>query len=133
MIDAAASQRCALARALALASLVALLLALLWQFATLPGVPVATRAVLWALVALPLLVFLPGMVRGQWKTYQWLCFVVLLYFMQLSTRLFAPQATFLHWTEIALVGILFTSSMLYARWRRRALALRPEGGDNNGN
>lgn len=123
--------RTALARRVAIGSLLALLLALL--FATAAAAPLPTRVVLAAFATMPLVVFLPGMLRGQWKTFQWLCFVVLLYFMQVVLRLFGPQATLLHWLELLLVCTVFISSMLYARWRRGAAGDAETGDATDGN
>lgn len=46
-------------------------------------------ASVWVLLAVklvPLLLFLPGVLRARSKTYQWLCFVILIYFTDATMR-----------------------------------------------
>jgi len=45
--------------------------------------------IIWVAYLLPLLIFLPGMLRDRLRSYVWLCFVALLYFVRLVERLFA--------------------------------------------
>ncbi|MHA7817067.1 MAG: DUF2069 domain-containing protein [Pseudohaliea sp.] len=90
--------------------------------------------IIWVAYLLPLLIFLPGMLRDRLRSYVWLCFVVLLYFVRLVERLFAePGALPPIVGTIAAVG-LFTCAMLYVRKRgpqlRRAAA--PAPGDTDG-
>jgi uncharacterized membrane protein len=57
-----------------------------------------TRAapwVVWLGLLLPLLIFVPGMLRDKLRSYIWLCFVSLLYFMRLVVALFAEPANHL--------------------------------------
>lgn len=73
----------------------------------------------WLLKLLPLLVFLPGMLRDNLRSYIWLCFVCLVYFMVLVQRVFAHPDSLLVAGGLAAVVILFTSAMLYVRWGAR--------------
>ncbi len=77
--------------------------------------------VVWLAFLLPLLIFLPGMVRDNLRSYIWLCFVSLLYFMRLVVALFARPGDPLATTGMVAVVILFLSAMLYVRWRAREL------------
>jgi uncharacterized membrane protein len=78
-------------------------------------------AVVWVMRVLPLLVFVPGLWKDNLRSYIWLCFVCLLYFMVLVLRLFAePGNGLLALAMLSLVS-LFVSSMLYVRWRAREL------------
>ena len=67
-----------------------------------------------------LLLFLPGMLRDNLRSFIWLCFVSLLYFTKLVERLFADPGDALSTAGMAAVVCLFTSAMLYVRWRARA-------------
>lgn len=69
----------------------------------------------------PLLLFLPGMLRDRLRSFIWLCFICLLYFIVLVQRLFLQPDNLLVIAGTALVVTLFTSSMLYVRWRAREL------------
>jgi uncharacterized membrane protein len=81
--------------------------------AALRGVP----WIIWCGKVLPLLIFLPGMLRDRLRSFIWLCFVVLLYFITLVERLFAqPDSTLASVGMVAVVG-LFVSAMLYVKVR----------------
>ncbi|MFT5711049.1 MAG: putative membrane protein [Halioglobus sp.] len=75
----------------------------------------------------PLLIFLPGMVRENLRSYVWLCFVSLLYFISLVERLFAQPDSLLATAGMIAVVSLFISSMLFVRWRARELKSSPPG------
>ena len=77
--------------------------------------------ILWVGKLLPLLLFLPGMLRGRLRSYIWLCFVSLLYFISLVERLLAQPDSSLAQTGMVAVILLFVSAMMYSRWRSREL------------
>ena len=77
--------------------------------------------VIWLGKLLPLLIFLPGMMRDNLRTYIWLCFVSLLYFIALVERLFARPDNPLAIIGMVAVVVLFVAAMLYVRWRAREL------------
>ncbi|KGE05291.1 DUF2069 domain-containing protein [Pseudohaliea rubra] len=90
--------------------------------------------IIWVAYLVPLLIFLPGMLRDRLRSYVWLCFVSLLYFIRLVERLFAePGAPAPIVGMVAVIG-LFTCAMLYVRQRgpqlRRAEDSAP--GDTDG-
>ena len=70
---------------------------------------------------LPLLIFLPGMLKENLRSYIWLCFVSLLYFISLVERLVAQPDSLL--AAIGLFGVvtLFIAAMMFVRWRAREL------------
>jgi uncharacterized membrane protein len=70
---------------------------------------------------MPLLIFVPGMRKDNLRSYIWLCFVCLGYFMVLVQRMFAQPDSLLVATGLAAVVLLFIASMLYVRWRAREL------------
>ena len=78
-------------------------------------------AVIWALRILPLLVFLPGVFRDRPRTYIWLCFVILLYFLTVVLRLFYNPADPVAWVAMACIVTGFVGAMMYARWRSQEL------------
>jgi uncharacterized membrane protein len=80
----------------------------------LPGVIAAVKV-------LPLLLFAPGMLRDNLRSYIWLCFVCLLYFTVLVVRVFADPADLRGVIGLGAVVVLFIAAMLYVRWRARAL------------
>lgn len=77
--------------------------------------------IIWLGKLLPLLIFLPGMCRDNLRSYIWLCFVCLLYFIAQVERLFAQPGHPLVVVGTIAVVTLFTAAMLYVRWRAREL------------
>lgn len=77
--------------------------------------------IIWLGTLLPLLAFLPGMRRDSLRSFIWLCFVTLLYFIALVERAFATPGQLLPWLGLAAVTILFGSAMFYVRWRAQEL------------
>ena len=109
-------ERTAITRRAALASLTVLVLTqLLDSWVRQPPL------VIWALRVVPLLIFVPGLIRDNLRTYIWLCFVILLYFITLVLRLFNDPADPVAWVGMISVVIFFTAAMMYARWRAREL------------
>ena len=83
--------------------------------------------IIWLGKLVPLLIFLPGMVRENLRSYVWLCFVSLLYFISLVERLFAQPDSLLAIAGMFAVVCLFISSMFFVRWRARELKSSPAG------
>ncbi len=81
---------------------------------------------IWALKLLPLLIFLRGMLQDNLRSFIWLCFVCLGYFMILVQRLFAQPGSLLVITGMVAVVVLFTAAMFYVRWRARELRATDE-------
>ncbi|MDG1945398.1 MAG: DUF2069 domain-containing protein [Halioglobus sp.] len=77
---------------------------------------------IWAVKLLPLMMFLPGMLRDNLRSYIWLCFICLGYFLVLVQRVFAQPDSPLLISGLVAVVVLFIAAMLYVRWR--ALELR---------
>lgn len=76
---------------------------------------------IWSLKIVPLLMFVPGMLRDNLRSYVWLCFMTLGYFLILVQRIFAQPDDPSVILGLASVVILFTAAMLYVRWRAQAL------------
>jgi uncharacterized membrane protein len=79
----------------------------------------------WLIQCVPLLLFVPGLLRQSYRSHSWLCFVTLLYFIPASTQVVmslgyrgaepAPG----HWSDeliLLLVVILFFAATLSSRW-----------------
>jgi uncharacterized membrane protein len=110
------------ARRMALASYALLVLLLSVEIFGIVRLQPQTRAFLWVIWIGPLLVFLPGLLRGTWKSYLWMCFVLMVYFMVVCSNLFDPRNGLIDWIILGLICVLFTTAMMYARWRQRELA-----------
>ena len=79
---------------------------------------------IWLLKLLPLLIFLPGMLKDKLRSYIWLCFVCLGYFLILVQRIFAQPDSLLVGSGLFAVVVLFIAAMMYVRWRARELGGR---------
>jgi uncharacterized membrane protein len=85
--------------------------------------------VIWVGKLLPLLIVLPGMLRDHLRSYIWLCFVTMLYFIALVERVFAVPDSVPAWIGLGAVICLFLGAMFYVRQRARQLrSAAPEGG-----
>jgi uncharacterized membrane protein len=80
-----------------------------------------TPTLIWIMRVLPLLVFLPGIIADNLRSYIWLCFVCLLYFMTLVLRLFADPHSIVAILGMISVVSLFITGMFYVRWRAQEL------------
>lgn len=76
---------------------------------------------IWWVKLFPLLLFLPGMLRDNLRSYIWLCFVCLGYFLILVQRVFATPESLIVWVGLLANVVLFVAAMLYVRWRARQL------------
>jgi len=70
---------------------------------------------IYFLYLLPLVIFIPGIIRGEIRTLIWLGFVLLLYFAIAVGRMSNPEPLFLDIVELALIVILFISASVTAR------------------
>ena len=75
--------------------------------------------VIWVIQIIPLLLFVAGLHRAQLRSYAWLCFVVLLYFMHGVLVAFQPQRLWLGLIEVTLCSLLFILLILFIRQYRK--------------
>lgn len=71
---------------------------------------------LWLVQSIPLLIFIPGLKQQRFRTYSWICFVILLYFTWSVVNAMSP---FVRWQDILVVAlsvIIFISAMMISRW-----------------
>ena len=71
--------------------------------------------IVYFLYLLPLVILIPGIIRGEIRTLIWLGFVLLLYFAIAVGRMSNPEPLFLDIVELALIVILFISASVTAR------------------
>lgn len=101
-------------------SLIALIvLCVLWETVLAPVRPGGT---LLALKALPLLLPLRGVLRGNLYTYQWASMLMLLYFMEGIVRATSDPGVSANvaWIEVLLSTVFFWCAVLYVRPAKRA-------------
>lgn len=71
---------------------------------------------------LPLILFLPGMARENYRSLSMLCFVTLFYFTVIVVRLGAPGHSPMDWISVVLISVLFCAAMMFSRWKQYDLA-----------
>lgn len=109
--------RLRIARLLSLLQLIALvLLLLMWNlwFADLHG---ARIGVISSIELAPLLLVAPGMLLGSARVHAWACFMMNLYFIKGVLAWIDPARAWLGAAETLLSVGLFTSALLYTRWK----------------
>jgi uncharacterized membrane protein len=87
----------------------------------------------WTLLLIPclsLLMFVPGMLRQHARTYNWLCFVILMHFTVGVSNAMAPNGAWNDYLQTLLCVILFISAMMTSRWLQawQAQSLNAEQG-----
>ena len=69
----------------------------------------------------PLLIFIPGLIKENYKSISLLCFITLPYFIVAVNHLFAPNYHWLDLLELIIVVVLFHSTMMFSRWKQYSL------------
>ncbi|AFU98319.1 DUF2069 domain-containing protein [Simiduia agarivorans] len=111
-----AARKARLGQRIALISTAALILNAAVEQLTEPSV----RWTLLLLQSIPLLMFVPGMLANHHRTYSWLCFVVLFYFIVGVTNVMSPLADTFGWVLLAASTLLFMAAMMTSRWLQQA-------------
>ena len=65
----------------------------------------------------PLLLLAPGMLVGNTRSHSWTCFVVNLYFIKGALAAYDPNRSVFGALEMLASLAVFTSALLYVRWR----------------
>ncbi|MGV8917474.1 MAG: DUF2069 domain-containing protein [Pseudomonas sp.] len=93
----------------------ALLLAVYYlAFADLHG---ARPWVILSIELVPLILLTPGMLSGSARGHSWTCFVVNLYFIKGALAIYDPSRSLFGALEMLASVAVFTTSLLYVRWR----------------
>ena len=78
---------------------------------------------LWFVKVIPLLIFVPGFLKLRYRTYSWLCFAILPYFIWI-TPLVVGRGSWSDWVLVSLIVIIFISAMMTSRWLQQRSYLR---------
>jgi uncharacterized membrane protein len=77
----------------------------------------ARRGVILAIELVPLLMLAPGMLSGSPRGYSWTCFVINLYFIKGAVAAYDPNRWLFGVLEMLASVAVFSSALLYVRWR----------------
>lgn len=109
------SQRLRLARGITWASYCLLIVSLIAG-----GIVSGTPLILLVFAVIPLLIFIPGLVKQNHRSINMLCFVTLLYFTAIVANLFEPDRSLFDVSAVIAVVTLFIVAMMYSRWKQRS-------------
>ncbi len=101
--------------ATALSYLAMLSLFTFWHFSRSAG----PNWVIYLLQSLPLLALAPGLLQKYYRSYSWLCFLMLIYFVKAIDGAFMSSAQWSDFTFLALTITTFIAAMLASRWLQR--------------
>lgn len=68
---------------------------------------------------LPLVALLPGMLKNRYRSFSWLCFILLFYFIFAVERVFSSLRGLQDFIFVTIVVALFIASMMASRWLQR--------------
>ncbi len=77
----------------------------------------ASRLLMYSVKLIPLIIFIPGLLKMSPRTHIWICFVVLLYFIQSVVNAWLSQGNLFDLVTCATTVSLFISSMMFVRWK----------------
>lgn len=72
----------------------------------------------WWIMLPPLLLVLPGLLKNHYRSYLWLCFILLLYITASIVDVMMPGRGWQHGVLLVLSLTLFFSAMMTSRWQR---------------
>lgn len=118
-------------RYLVLGSFIALLLLFSYWYLLVNPFNSEKPWVVWLLHVLPLAAFIPVMKSGNPKGHAWLCFMLLLYFIEATlTALLSIHSQLFGLAYALLTVVLFTSAMLFTRWASQWQRAQVESGND---
>ncbi len=77
--------------------------------------------ILWTVLLVPCLsvgMFLPGMLKDHARSYDWLCFVILIHFTVAVTNIMSPTPEWNDYVQTLLTSALFICAMMASRWQK---------------
>ncbi len=120
MSDTTLASKIKLSRSLSLigyALILAILIVTTFQFPPPEG---TSLALVLGIKLLPLLILLPGMLKGTLRPYIWLCFVLLLYFTQAVLYVTQTDWYWLYTLLGVLIIVVFLTAMMHVHWSKKA-------------
>lgn len=66
----------------------------------------------------PLIIFIPGFIQKKYRTYSWLCFAILPYFVWIIPYVMA-RSNWSDWVMMLLTVVIFIAAMMTSRWMQQ--------------
>ena len=76
----------------------------------------------WLVQIIPLLVFLPTLISNKIRSYQWLCFVILLYFIIGVLNIFTPEKLITGIVLTSFCVLSFCSAIFYIHQQQKSIS-----------
>jgi len=73
---------------------------------------------IWAMLCIPLFIFIPGILSGSHRSASWLSYVTMIYFIGSILVFFTPRGELWGGLMVLSTLILFVTTMLYTRWKK---------------
>ncbi|WNO09664.1 DUF2069 domain-containing protein [Teredinibacter sp. KSP-S5-2] len=90
-----------------------------------PNITLSSAIMVFAAQTLPLWALLPGLIRNHYRSYSWLCFALLFYFIFAVERSFVSTANIYDYLFLMLTVLLFIATMMTGRWQQRVHIQNP--------
>jgi uncharacterized membrane protein len=74
---------------------------------------------IWILQTIPLLLILPGLITKYYRSYSWLCFLMLAYFISYVVQVYSPTRDLHDWFGLVATVVVFMAAMFASRWLQR--------------
>ncbi len=78
--------------------------------------PTGPSVFFWVVQLLPLVILIPGLRQGNPRTYIWLCFVLLAYFIKGVDGIVSPSRAWIDYVTLTVSVVLFVTAMIASRW-----------------
>jgi uncharacterized membrane protein len=85
------------------------------------GMPASVAIFLWLVGVLPLSIFIPGLRKNTLRTYAWLCFMILMYFLHAVTLAFSTGSLVYGLVYTLLCTLLFCTAVTYIKLAKKYL------------
>ncbi|MDE1462376.1 DUF2069 domain-containing protein [Spartinivicinus poritis] len=86
----------------------------LWIFVINP--PSVDRPyIIWLVQIVPIAIIIPGVLKGNPRSFAWLCFIILLYFTSAVLNTYESPSELYGWIKLTLCISLFITAMMYVR------------------
>jgi len=69
----------------------------------------------WLVAIFPLVIFIPGLIKNTHRTYSWLCFIILMYFL-IYVPLAMTRSHLSDWFVVGILSVFFIAAMMTSRW-----------------
>ncbi|NRA25226.1 MAG: DUF2069 domain-containing protein [Oleispira sp.] len=82
------------------------------------GMSIGIPMFIWAVLSVPLFIFIPGLISGSHKQASWLSYVSMIYFIGSILVFFTPRGELWGGLMVLSTLTLFITTILYTRWKK---------------